>query len=89
MQGTATDLAIEAKEMIRLRQRMYEILAEHSGQTVDKIHRDCDRNLWLEADEAITYGVVDKKLTRMIEPVSPSRGGDLAPPSADTESPDQ
>ena len=89
MQGTATDLAIEAKEMIRLRQRMYEILAEHSGQTVDKIHRDCDRNLWLEAEEAIAYGVVDKKLTRMIEPASPTRGGDLAPPSADTESPDQ
>ncbi|MGC8541009.1 MAG: ATP-dependent Clp protease proteolytic subunit [Phycisphaerae bacterium] len=89
MQGTATDLAIEAKEMIRLRQRMYEILAEHSGQTVDKIHRDCDRNLWLEAEEAIAYGVVDKKLTRMIEPTSPTRGGDLAPPSADTESPDQ
>ena len=89
MQGTATDLAIEAKEMIRLRQRMYEILSEHSGQTVDKIHRDCDRNLWLEAEEAIAYGVVDKKLTRMIEPASPTRGGDLAPPSADTESPDQ
>ena len=89
MQGTATDLAIEAKEMIRLRQRMYEILAEHSGQTVDKIHRDCDRNLWLEAEEAIAYGVVDKKLTRMIEPTAPSRGGDLAPPSADTESPDR
>jgi ATP-dependent Clp protease protease subunit len=88
MQGTATDLAIEAKEMIRLRQRMYEIMAEHTGQTVDKIHRDCDRNLWLEADEAIAYGVIDKKLGRM-EPPMPGRGGDLAPPSADTESPDQ
>lgn len=88
MQGTATDLAIEAKEMIRLRQRMYEIMAEHSGQSVEKIHRDCDRNLWLEADEAIAYGVIDKKLGRM-EPPQLGRGGDLAPPSADTESPDQ
>ena len=88
MQGTATDLAIEAKEMIRLRQRMYEIMAEHSGQSVEKIHRDCDRNLWLEADEAIAYGVIDKKLGRM-EPPQLGSGGDLAPPSADTESPDQ
>ena len=88
MQGTATDLAIEAKEMIRLRQRMYEIMAEHTGQSVEKIHRDCDRNLWLEADEAIAYGVIDKKLGRM-EPPQLGRGGDLAPPSADTESPDQ
>jgi ATP-dependent Clp protease protease subunit len=88
MQGTATDLAIEAKEMIRLRQRMFEILASHTGQTVEKIHKDCDRNLWLEADEAITYGVIDKKLGRM-EPPAPGKGGDLAPPSGDTEAPDQ
>lgn len=88
MQGTATDLAIEAKEMIRLRQRMFEILAGHTGQTVEKIHKDCDRNLWLEADEAITYGVIDKKLGRMEAP-APSRGNDMAPPGGDTEAPDQ
>ncbi len=88
MQGTATDLAIEAKEMIRLRQRMFEILASHTGQTVEKIHKDCDRNLWLEADEAIAYGVIDKKLGRM-EPPAPGHGGDLAPPGGDTEAPDQ
>ena len=88
MQGTATDLAIEAKEMIRLRQRMYEIMAEHSGQTVEKIHKDCDRNLWLEVDEAIAYGVIDKKLGRMEAP-APGRGGDMAPPGGDTDAPDQ
>jgi ATP-dependent Clp protease protease subunit len=85
MQGTATDLSIEAKEMIRLRTRMYEIMAHHTGQTTEKVHRDCDRNLWLDADEAVTYGVVDKKLDRQM-PLSGT--SDLAPPG-DTESADQ
>ncbi len=88
MQGTATDLSIEAREMLRLRTRMYEIMSFHTGQTVEKVHRDCDRNLWLEADEAIAYGVVDKKLERM--PESPVvRGSDLAPPDGTTDSADQ
>ncbi len=82
MEGTATDLSIEAKEMIRLRQRMYEIMAKHTGQSVEKIHKDCDRNLWLEADEAVAYGVVDKKLERQFPPPTPGKGGDLAPPES-------
>ena len=80
MQGTATDLSIEAKEMIRLRQRMYEIMSKHTGQTVEKIHKDCDRNLWLEADDAVTYGVIDKKLDRQIQPTAAGKGSDMAPP---------
>jgi ATP-dependent Clp protease protease subunit len=89
MQGTATDLSIEAKEMIRLRQRMYEIMSKHTGQTVEKIHKDCDRNLWLEADEAIKYGVVDKVMTKIPESTS-GKGGDLAPPGGgDTEAADR
>lgn len=80
MQGTATDLSIEAKEMLRLRTRMYEIMAQHTGQPIEKVHKDCDRNLWLEADEAVAYGVVDKKLTRM-PTVAAGKGGDLAPPA--------
>ena len=90
MQGTATDLSIEAKEMLRLRSRMYEIMAHHTGQTIEKVHKDCDRNLWLEADEAVAYGVVDKKLTRMPATLA-GKGGDLAPPlsGAATDSADQ
>ncbi len=88
MQGTATDLSIEAKEMLRLRQRMYEIMAKHTGQPIEKVHKDCDRNLWLEADEAVKYGVVDKKLDRMVAG-SGGKGGDLAPPGGDTESADR
>jgi ATP-dependent Clp protease, protease subunit len=90
MQGTATDLSIEAKEMLRLRQRMYEIMAKHTGQTIEKVHKDCDRNLWLEADEAVTYGVVDKKMDKMVTSVSGAKGGDLAPPgNGVTDTPDR
>lgn len=60
MEGRATDLSIEAQEIIRLRKRLYDILSKHTGQPVDKIERDCDKNLWLEAEEAIAYGVADK-----------------------------
>jgi ATP-dependent Clp protease protease subunit len=65
--GPATDIDIEAKEILRLRARLYNILAEHTGQSKEKIEADCDRNLWLEAKEAIDYGLVDKVLQRAPE----------------------
>jgi ATP-dependent protease ClpP protease subunit len=67
---------------------MYEIMAKHTGQPIEKVHKDCDRNLWLEADEAVKYGVVDKKLDRMVAG-SNGKGGDLAPPGGDTDSADR
>ena len=67
--GPATDLDIEAKELIRLRTRLYEIMAGHTGQSVEQIERDCDRNKWLDAEEAVEYGCADKVLQRMPEPV--------------------
>ena len=67
LQGPATDLDIEAKEILRLRTRLYNILANHSGQTAEKIEKDCDRNLWLEAEEAINYGLVDRILQKAPE----------------------
>ena len=68
MTGVAPDLEIEANEITRLRQRLYEILAHHTGQTTEKVHADCDRNKWLSAEEAVEYGCVDKILERMPEP---------------------
>jgi len=65
--GVATDLDIEAREITRLRQRLYEILAQHTGQTAEQVHADCDRNKWLSAEEAVGYGCVDKILERMPE----------------------
>ena len=67
LEGTATDLEIEAKEILRLRSRLYDILAEHTGQSAEKIEKDCDRNLWLEAEEAISYGLVDRILQKAPE----------------------
>jgi len=68
--GPATDLDIEAKEILRLRERLYNILAEHTGKDPKKIEKDCDRNLWLEAAEAINYGLVDRILQKAPEIVS-------------------
>jgi len=65
--GVATDLEIEANEITRLRQRLYEILAQHTGQTPEQVHADCDRNKWLSAEEAVKYGCVDNILERMPE----------------------
>jgi ATP-dependent Clp protease protease subunit len=67
LQGPATDLDIEAKEILRLRTRLYKILADHTGQSPEKIEKDCDRNLWLEAEEAIKYGLVDRILQKAPE----------------------
>jgi len=65
MEGQATDLEIEAKEIIRLRERMYKIYSENTGQPVDKIERDCDRNLWLDDQEMLDYGLIDTVLDNM------------------------
>jgi ATP-dependent Clp protease protease subunit len=65
--GPATDLDIEAQEILRLRARLYVILAKHSGQTSEKIEKDCDRNLWLGATEAIEYGLADRVLQKAPE----------------------
>ena len=65
--GPATDLDIEAKEILRLRSRIYSIISKHTGQDSDKIEKDCDRNLWLEADESINYGLVDRILQKAPE----------------------
>lgn len=69
LEGAATDLEIEAKEILRLRSRLYSILAEHSGQSTEKIEKDCDRNLWFDVNEAIKYGLADKILRKMPEMV--------------------
>ncbi len=65
--GPATELDIEAREIIRLRKRLYEILSENTGQDIDQVERDCDRNKWLDAEEAVAYGCVDTILERMPE----------------------
>ena len=62
LEGQATDLEIEAREMLRLRDIIYQIYSDTTGQPLSTINKDCERNKWLNADEMITYGLVDKIL---------------------------
>jgi len=65
LEGQATDLEIEAREMLRIRERLYRIYSEATGQSMEKIERDCDRNKWLDDKEMLDYGLIDKVLTSM------------------------
>ena len=58
--GSAKDLAIEAEEIVKMRKKLNEIISEQTGQSIEKVERDTDRNYWMSADEAIKYGVVGK-----------------------------
>ncbi|NLW85986.1 MAG: ATP-dependent Clp protease proteolytic subunit [Planctomycetes bacterium] len=65
--GPATELDIEAREIIRLRKRLYDLMAKDTNQSPEQIERDCDRNKWLDSQEAVDYGVVDHILERLPE----------------------
>src|ERR1700728_1935963 len=67
LQGPATDLGIEAQHMLRLRDRLYKLMAGYTGKPADTIHRDFDRNKWLFAEEALEYGCIDRVLDRVPE----------------------
>jgi ATP-dependent Clp protease protease subunit len=60
LQGQAADIDIHAKDIVRMRQRLDQILAKHTGQPIEKIHDDSDRDFILEAEAALEYGMVDK-----------------------------
>jgi len=62
LEGQATDIEIHAKEIIRVKEEMNEILALHTGQDLAKIKTDTDRDFWMTAEEALKYGVVDRVL---------------------------
>lgn len=60
VQGAASDISIQANEILRLRDKIEEILAKHTGQTVEKIKKDCDRDYFMSSDEAKNYGIIDE-----------------------------
>lgn len=64
VQGQATDIEIHAREILKMKENLYQILAKHTGQTFDKIHKDSERDYWLSATEAKEYGLVDEILER-------------------------
>lgn len=60
MGGQASDIAIQAKEIIRMRERIARVIAEETGQPLDKVLKDIDRDYWMSAEEAIDYGLVSR-----------------------------
>lgn len=71
MEGTATELEIHAKEVIRMKQMMNEILLKHTGQTLTKIEQDTDRDNFMSPQEAKSYGLIDNILERLPHPMVP------------------
>lgn len=66
VQGQASDIEIEAREILRLKKSLSQIIADHSGNKLEKIIEDSDRNRWMTAEEAKDYGIVDKVLQRSV-----------------------
>ena len=63
-EGQASDIEITAKQIIKLKQELYEIISDHSGKPVKQIHKDADRDYWMTAQEALEYGMIDEILTK-------------------------
>ncbi|HEV7128298.1 MAG TPA: ATP-dependent Clp protease proteolytic subunit [Ktedonobacterales bacterium] len=63
-EGQATDIEIQAREITRIRTALNDILVKHTGQTMDRIKQDSDRNFYMTAESAVAYGIVDELLTR-------------------------
>ena len=63
-QGQASDIEITAREILKLKKELYEIIAKHSGQSYKKIEKDADRDFWMTAEEAKAYGMIDEILIR-------------------------
>ncbi|WP_288709272.1 ATP-dependent Clp protease proteolytic subunit, partial [uncultured Serratia sp.] len=62
-QGQATDIEIHAREILKVKARMNELMAEHTGQPLEQIERDTERDRFMTAEEAVEYGLVDSILT--------------------------
>jgi ATP-dependent Clp protease protease subunit len=63
-QGQASDIEITAREILKLKKELFEIIAKHSNQTLEKVTQDSDRDYWMKADEAKKYGMIDEILVR-------------------------
>jgi ATP-dependent Clp protease protease subunit len=72
-EGQATDIEITAREIIRIRTALYDILVKHTSQSMERIKQDSDRNFYMTAEMAVEYGIVDEILTREEVPAALSR----------------
>jgi len=62
-QGQASDIGIQAQEMLRVKKQLNEIIARHTGQTVEKVDRDTDRDYFMTSEQAHEYGIIDRVIT--------------------------
>ncbi len=63
-EGQASDIEITAREIVKLKEELYQIISKHSGQSYDKVYADSDRDYWMKAEEAKAYGMIDEILTK-------------------------
>lgn len=63
-QGQASDIEITAREILKLKKELYEIIAEHAGKTYEQVERDADRDYWMTSEEAKAYGMIDEILVK-------------------------
>ena len=78
-EGQATDIGIQAEEIIKIRKRLDEIMAKHANQSVEKVHKDSERDYFMSAEEAKTYGLIDEVIVRPpkgLRPTKNDKGGD-------------
>ena len=66
-QGQASDIDIHAREVLKLKQRLNELLAKHTGQTIERIERDSDRDNFMDAEAAVEYGLIDTVLAKRVD----------------------
>ena len=64
VQGQATDIGIQAKEILKIKELVHKILATHTGQSLEKISEDTERDYFMDSEEALAYGIIDKVITR-------------------------
>jgi ATP-dependent Clp protease protease subunit len=79
LQGQASDLDIHAREIVRIKQVLNDLIAKHTGQPIERVERDTDRDYFLSPEEAIEYGLIDGVIT---SPVPPADAGPAAKPRA-------
>jgi ATP-dependent Clp protease protease subunit len=73
-QGQASDIDIPAREVLKIRQHLNELLAKHTGQSIESVAKDTDRDNFMGPDEAVAYGLIDKVLDRRIDAVAEAPG---------------
>jgi ATP-dependent Clp protease protease subunit len=74
--GTASDIKIQAQQMLHIKKQMAELIAQHTGQPLEQIEADSDRDRWFTAEEALAYGFVDHVYTSAVQ--APGGGGTSA-----------